>query len=123
MRGGLVQRGPDRWAAVVYVGRGPDDKKKYRKAFIYTIRRLGLPKGVSFHTLRHACASVLLEHRVPLPAVSLRLGHTKISTTANIYAHVLPGEDEEASAAMDAALRAAGVQIPALPAGEGKRHL
>lgn len=41
-----------------------------------------------FHDLRHSFASVLLGKDVPLINVSNFLGHSDISTTANIYAHL-----------------------------------
>ncbi len=31
MRGGLIQRGPGRWSAVIYIGKGLDGKKKCRE--------------------------------------------------------------------------------------------
>ena len=40
------------------------------------------------HDLRHTFASVLLNKEVPLINVSNFLGHSNISTTANIYAHL-----------------------------------
>lgn len=46
-----------------------------------------------FHDLRHAHASLLLAAGRTLPEVSARLGHSSVTTTANIYAHALPGGD------------------------------
>jgi integrase len=42
------------------------------------------------HDLRHYCASLLLAQGVALKVVSEILGHTQISTTADIYTHILP---------------------------------
>ena len=64
-------------------------------------RELGLPDGTSFHTLRHTHATYLLYRGVDMRTVSERLGHSKVSTTMDIYAHVLPGRDAEAAAAFD----------------------
>ncbi len=47
----------------------------------------GLRK-IRFHDLRHTFASILLGKEVPLINVSNFLGHSDISTTANIYAHL-----------------------------------
>ena len=46
--------------------------------------------GIHFdlHSLRHSHATMLIEGGVPMKAVSERLGHTNISTTMDIYAHV-----------------------------------
>ncbi|MGH9721917.1 MAG: tyrosine-type recombinase/integrase, partial [Bryobacteraceae bacterium] len=64
-------------------------------------RKAGL-KNVSFHTLRHSHGSQLLSDGVPLPAVSKRLGHADVYTTAKVYAHALPKDDAAAADAWDA---------------------
>ena len=38
----------------------------------------------------------MLRQRVPLKTVQQRLGHANASITLNTYAHMLPGDDEEA---------------------------
>ncbi len=43
-----------------------------------------------FHDLRHSCASVLADLGVIMPAISAQLGHSKVSTTSDIYTHVFP---------------------------------
>ena len=45
-------------------------------------------RHIRFHDLRHTFASVLINNEVPLINVSNFLGHSTISTTANIYAHL-----------------------------------
>ena len=37
---------------------------------------------------RHSCASLLLKEGVPMKQIQEWLGHSDISTTANIYAHL-----------------------------------
>jgi integrase len=56
---------------------------------------------VRFHDLRHASATYMLAAGAPLVAVSARLGHTRTSTTTDIYAHVLPGMGREAADLLD----------------------
>ena len=51
------------------------------------IQRHGMKK-MRFHDLRHSCASLLLANGVPLKQIQDWLGHSDISTTANVYAHV-----------------------------------
>ncbi len=46
------------------------------------------------HWFRHAHASYCLHHGMNIAAISARLGHASISTTLNIYSHMLPGADE-----------------------------
>ena len=48
----------------------------------------GLDERVSFHSLRHSCATLLLSRNVPVRIVQEILGHENIQTT-EIYAHVL----------------------------------
>jgi integrase len=59
------------------------------------MRKLGLPAGHSLHTVRHTVATHLLAEKVPLPAVSKRLGHGNTRTTAGIYSHALEESDSE----------------------------
>ena len=60
-------------------------------------REIGLPEGVTFHSLRHTHGTWLLMQGVPIKAVSERLGHADVSTTLRVYAHVLPGLDQAAA--------------------------
>ena len=64
---------------------------------------LGL-KGVRFHGLRHTHATILLQQGVHPKIVQERLGHSSISTTLDIYSHVLPGLQEEAAVKFESAL-------------------
>ncbi len=47
----------------------------------------GLPK-IRFHELRHSCASLLLACGVNMKEIQECLGHSAISTTADIYSHL-----------------------------------
>lgn len=51
------------------------------------IQRHGLPEA-RLHDLRHTAATLLIESETDLKVVQERLGHTKYSTTADLYAHV-----------------------------------
>jgi integrase len=68
--------------------------------------KIGL-KGIRFHGLRHSHASHMLRQRIPLKTVQQRLGHANASVTLNTYAHMLPGDDEEAAELIDKRLREA----------------
>ena len=73
------------------------------KRFQYILTEAGIPKR-RFHDLRHTCATLLLTQGVPLKVVQETLGHSLFSTTADIYAHVLPVLMADAAAKMDAVL-------------------
>ena len=45
-------------------------------------------RHIRFHDLRHCCASLLLANDVPMKQIQEWLGHSDISTTANIYSHL-----------------------------------
>jgi integrase len=63
-------------------------------------RRCGL-KGFRLHDIRHSHASILLKDGVNIKVIQERLGHANISTTLNIYAHVMPGQQKIAAAKFD----------------------
>lgn len=45
-------------------------------------------RRIRFHDLRHSCANLLISARVPLIEVQQWLGHSTISTTADLYSHL-----------------------------------
>jgi integrase len=61
-------------------------------------------RRIKFHGLRHTCATLLLRASVPVHVVAERLGHSKVQTTLETYAHVLPDMQQSAAAALDAVL-------------------
>jgi integrase len=63
-----------------------------------------VPRSVRIHDLRHTHASWLISAGVPLPVIQRRLGHESISTTVNVYGHLLPETDQTVVAALDAAI-------------------
>ena len=49
------------------------------------------------HAFRHTMASILISEGKDVVAVSKRLGHAKVSTTTDIYSHIIQQADEQAS--------------------------
>jgi integrase len=68
------------------------------------LERAGLPSGTRIHDLRHSAATLLLSKGVPIKVVSELLGHSDVSITLSIYAHVLPDMQDGAAKTMDEAL-------------------
>lgn len=64
--------------------------------------------GFTFHDLRHSCATMLLRNGESIANVSKRLGHSKISTTLDYYAHALPQDDARPADAFEQRVRRYG---------------
>ncbi|NEA60812.1 site-specific integrase [Streptomyces sp. SID13666] len=62
-----------------------------------------LPR-ISVHDLRHTAATIMISSRVPLAVVSKTLRHSTLSTTVNLYGHLLPHAARAAVTAIGTAL-------------------
>ena len=60
------------------------------------LNKYNLPK-LSFHELRHTCASILNSNGIDPKTISERLGHADASITMNIYTHTFE-DNKKASA-------------------------
>lgn len=78
----------------------PVDASGLKRTWRRIVRDANVGK-VRFHDLRHASATYLLRAGVPVQVVSQRLGHTRTSTTTDVYAHVMPGMGREAAEALE----------------------
>lgn len=54
-------------------------------------------KRIRFHDLRHSSASLILSEGINNKVLQMRLGHKRITTTLNTYAHVTERDDRKAS--------------------------
>jgi integrase len=61
-------------------------------------------RRITFHGMRHTCATLLLRAGEPVHVVAQRLGHSDPSITMRVYAHVLPDMQKQAAATMGAIL-------------------
>jgi integrase len=73
------------------------------------VKRAGLPEGYTFHSLRHAAATLMLAAGVNPKVAADRLGHHSAAFTLDRYTHALEALDIDAAeriqAAMDRARR------------------
>ena len=57
-----------------------------QRIFMPAVKKLGLT-GVTIHSLRHTCASLLIRLGAPITTVSYILGHASVKMTLDIYGH------------------------------------
>jgi integrase len=83
--------------------RNDRDPGEIRREFHAALRKARLPL-IRLHDLRHSCASLQLAAGVQPKVVSENLGHAKVSTTLDLYAHVMPSTRREAADTLAALL-------------------
>jgi integrase len=81
----------------------PIDPRHVKRRLDPLLKKAGI-SHYRVHDLRHFYASLLLAQDVQLKVVSELLGHSQISITADLYAHVLPSLRKEAADLMDSVL-------------------
>lgn len=84
---------------------GPADLDAWGKAFRRAVRDAKLPP-IRFHDLRHTHASHMLA-TTDVRTVAARLGHADPGMTLRVYAHVMPGRQAAAAAAVAALVEGA----------------
>jgi integrase len=72
-------------------------------------KRAGL-EPISLHECRHTFASLMIAAGVNAKALSSYMGHSSITITLDRYGHLMPGNEEEAAALLDAYLVRADTQ-------------
>lgn len=78
----------------------PVEPRNVLRTFKQALDQAGLPK-IRFHDLRHTAASLMLASGRPIINVSRQLGHSKPSTTLDIYGHLVPGMEGEGANLQD----------------------
>ncbi len=78
---------------------GPLDPSRVNTALHNDLHRAGLPR-LRVHDLRHTAATLLLEEGTHPKVVQDLLGHSTIAMTLDLYSHVTPRLQEEATARM-----------------------
>lgn len=90
------------------------------RAFIAAAKRAGLPEGTTTHDLRHHFASLLLASGQSVIAVAELLGHENATLVLTTYGHLMPGGDDLARRAIDAAWRAVETVPVQVPTAQGR---
>jgi integrase len=67
-----------------------------QRSFMPLLERAELPP-ITFHDLRHTCASLLFQQNIHPKFVQELLGHASVAITLDTYSHMLPGMDSEAA--------------------------
>ncbi len=93
--------------ATEHVFATPEGKPIHRAVLLQSFKRLlkreGLP-SVTFHELRHTCATIAASRNVHPTSVQRMLGHADVSTTLRVYSHEWPNAQKDASTALGDAL-------------------
>jgi len=75
--------------------------QSYSHHFDLLLKKCGLNPDYRLHDLRHFNAVIMLIYGVPDKVASKRLGHAQVSTTQEIYQHVITDMDKEAAEILD----------------------
>jgi len=98
----------ERWIDTPYLFKGwngeplnVDAPTRWWKRFIAAHPEIS---GPTFHALRHMAATLLIKNNVSISTVSGILGHAQMSTTVNIYTHVIEDAKKDALGTLEAAI-------------------
>ena len=93
----------------------PMDSDSLRRTGIYpAVKRAGVPywkRATGCHAFRHLVGTIIHRTTGSLKLAQTQLGHSKVSTTGDIYTHVDEQELEKSSNALDQALSKAVVEM------------
>lgn len=82
----------------------PSTHSNITQVFKRVLKNAKLRTSLRLYDLRHSHATLLLKAGVHAKVVSERLGHSAIALTLDVYSHVLPSMQAEASAHLETML-------------------
>jgi len=84
--------------------RGVSDIPLFLKKLKQIIAGSGLP-DIHVHSLRHSCASLLINNHETAATISAQLGHSSIDTTNRVYVHSFKAAQAAAAVGLQTLLR------------------
>ena len=72
------------------------DPRNMARSLENVVKRAGLPKEITLHTLRHTFGSALIRQGIGVETVSKLLGHNDIMITYKKYIHVIKEQETKA---------------------------
>ena len=82
------------------------------RRFKAALERAGLPASLRFHDLRHGNATAMFRAGVHPKAASVRLGHSTVQITLDLYTHAQQEMDTDAADKLGAVFRRARAALP-----------
>ena len=82
-----------------------------RRDFRRLMERARLPR-LTFHALRHLCASYMFKAGIHPKIVQERLGHASPAYTMKVYGHLVSGMQEDAVRPMEGWLEGTSTEAP-----------
>lgn len=95
---------PKDWLFEGQYSKKPISTRTAQAVFNQVYKKLGLPKGISFHSLRHSYATHLVENGIDVTFVQKLLGHNDVRTTMR-YTHVSQAKINQIESPLDRAMR------------------
>lgn len=80
----------------------PVSPRAFSKAWGKAAASIGVQ--ATFHVLRHTHVSHLISAGIDVVRLSKRIGHTDISTTLDVYAHLFDAREDKSAEAINAAV-------------------
>jgi integrase len=82
------------------LGNPLDPNEVVRRHFYPALSAAELPK-IRFHDLRHTYASLKIEQDENIVYISNQMGHSKVSTTLDIYGHMIVTDNQRSACGLE----------------------